>query len=297
MHLLCYCVYMPFPVRIAVIIPAGPRDDILDTLASVRQYTDSSRVIVVIDDTSGAHGDLAALSPGVTVLPPAAARPGTWGGLWIKVAAAYRWVLERYRPGLILRLDADALMLGPGLETVAEEAFARLPQAGLLGSYRTGPDGGPRDFSPVARQLRAETGPAGLRHPRLRAGLRGVLAAAREHGYTDGEHVLGCGYLHSFAAAGALYRGGWLDLPWLEPSRLGDDQIMSLLTVATGYQIADFGGPTDPLALKWRGLPAHPDRLIETGKLITHSVRSWESLTERQIRDIFAAARTSSRSR
>ena len=39
-------------VRIAVIVPAGPRDDVLDTLASVVHYTAASRVVVVVDDGS-----------------------------------------------------------------------------------------------------------------------------------------------------------------------------------------------------------------------------------------------------
>jgi hypothetical protein len=72
---------------------------------------------------------------------------------------------------------------------------------------------------------------------------------------------------------------------------LADDHLMSLLTVAAGFRIADFGGPEDPLALKWRGLPAHPAELLADGKLITHSVRSWDDLSERQIRSIFAEAR------
>jgi hypothetical protein len=67
---------------------------------------------------------------------------------------------------------------------------------------------------------------------------------------------------------------------------------MALLTRAAGYRIGDFGGPIDPLALKWQGLPAHPADLLNAGKLVTHSVRSWQDLTERQIRDIFAKERT-----
>lgn len=74
-------------------------------------------------------------------------------------------------------------------------------------------------------------------------------------------------------------------------SNLCDDHIMPLLTVAGGYRIADFGGPADPLALRWRGLPAHPLDLLAAGKLATHSVRSWADLDEQQIRAIFAEAR------
>jgi hypothetical protein len=292
---------MPTPVRIAVIIPAGPRDDIVDTLDSVVRYTDSaSRVIVVVDDTSGVHGDrdhIGSLSPDIAIIDPAPARPGTDGGLWIKVAVAYRWLLERYQPALIMRLDADAVVLGPGIETAAEAAFGPDPRVGLLGSYRVGPTGAARDFSPVARELRAETGLPGLRNPRLRAGLRHFIRLARQHGYEDGEHVLGCAYLHSLAAANKINQSGWFDQPWLQASRLCDDQIMSLLTVAAGYRIADFGGPQHPLALKWQGLPAHPADLLATGKLVTHSVRSWGDLSEQDIRGIFAAARASAHHR
>ena len=285
------------PVRIAVIIPAGPRDDIVDTLDSVVRYTDpASRVIVVVDDTKGAHGDrdhIASLSPDIAVIDPVPARPGTDGGLWVKVAAAYRWLLERYQPALIMRLDADALFLGRGIEAAAEAAFGQDPQVGLLGSYRVGPTGAPRDFAPVARELRAEIGLPGLRDPRLRTGLRRFTRLARQHGYEDGEHVLGCAYLHSLPAASKINQNGWFDQPWLEDSRLCDDQIMSLLTVAAGYRIADFGGPSGPLALKWQGLPAHPADLLANGKLVTHSVRSWGDLSEKEIRGIFASARAS----
>ncbi|HEY6275979.1 MAG TPA: glycosyltransferase, partial [Streptosporangiaceae bacterium] len=142
------------PVRIAVVIPAGPGDDIADTLASVLRYTDPSRIVVVVDDTSSAPEQ----APDVKVIKAGQARPGTQGGLWVKTAPAYRWILDNYEPEMVLRLDADAVILGPGLEEAAEQAFRRNPHAGLLGAYRVGPDGGRRDFGPAARQLRAETG-------------------------------------------------------------------------------------------------------------------------------------------
>ncbi len=285
------------PVRIAIIIPAGPRDDILDTLASVVEYTDPSRIIVVIDDT----GTLAArsahirdLSEDIVVIPPPATVPGILGGLWVKVAVGYTWLLERFRPGIILRMDADALMLGRGIEAAAEKAFASQPGVGMLGSCHVGPDGNPRDFSPVARILRAEENLRGLVHPRCRSRVRYYARLARQRGYVVGEHALGAAYIHSYQAAGFLHRMGWFNEPRLGPSRLADDHLMSMLTVAAGFRIGDLGGPEDPLALNWRGLPAHPSELLADGKLITHSVRSWGDLTERQIRSIFAEARATS---
>lgn len=281
------------PVRIAVVIPAGPRDDILDTLASVVEYTDPSRVILVIDDTGTPQcgAQIRGLSDDIAVIFPPAKAPGAYGGLWVKLAAGYTWLLERFQPRIILRMDADALILGKGIEAAAEKAFASHPSVGMLGSYRVDPDGNPRDFSPAARILNAEEGLRGLVHPRCRARIRHYARLARQNGYIPGEHALGAAYIHSSQAATHLYRKGWFDEPRLGPANLGEDHLMALLTVAAGFQISDFGGPDGPLALRWQGLPAHPSELLAGGKLITHSVRSWGHLTERQIRSIFAEAR------
>jgi hypothetical protein len=286
---------MKHQVEIAIIIPAGPRDDVVDTIASVVHYTEPSRIIVVIDDTSIQHNRInhaSILWTDTVVIPAPPRAPGTQGGLWVKLAAGYRWVLERYEPRMILRLDADALFIGRGLESRAAQAFASDPAVGLLGSYRIGPDGGARDPSWAARQLRIETGFRGLTHPKCRSSLRHLLNLGRAHGYVDGESALGGAYVHSYEAAEYIYRHGWLSQPWLASSKLGEDHIMALLTAAGGFRIGDFGGPADPLALKWQGLPAHPADLLTAGKLVTHSVRSWQNLSERQIRNIFAQART-----
>jgi hypothetical protein len=282
-------------VRIAVVIPAGPRDDVLDTLASVTHYTEAPRIVIVIDDKSvlGKNVNHArGLPVDTVVIPPPPGAPGTQGGLWVKLSAGYRWVLERYEPRMVLRLDADALLIGRGLEARAERAFSRNPGVGLLGSYKIGPDGGSRDASWAARRVRAEAGLRGLAHPKRRSSLRDCLDLARSHGYTDGESALGGAYIHSYEAAMSIYEHGWFSQPWLASSKLGEDHIMALLTVAAGYRIGDFGGPIDPMALKWQGLPAHPVDLLASGKLVTHSVRYWPGLSERQIRDIFAQART-----
>jgi hypothetical protein len=282
-------------VRSAVIIPAGPRDNIPDTLASVMHYTDPSRIIVVIDDTLVPSKKISSIRdscPDTVVKPAPPKALGTQGGLWVKLSAGYRWVLESYRPRMVLRLDADALLIGHGLEAKAEQAFAASPTVGLLGSYKSGPDGGLRDSSWAARRLRAEAGLRGLVRPKRRSCLRGYLHPARSHGYIDGESVLGGAYIHSYEAAARIYEHGWFSQPWLASSRLGEDHIMALLTMAAGYRIGDFGGPIDPLALKWQGLPAHPADLLAAGKLVTHSVRYWQNLSKQQIRGIFAEERT-----
>jgi hypothetical protein len=281
-------------VRIAVVIPAGPRDDVLDTLASVVRYSDVSRSIVVVDDGSELSRSperLKQFPEDVAIIKAPIGAVGGQGGLWVKLSAGYRWILERYEPQLILRLDADAVLLGSGLEAAAEKLFSERPDVGLLGSYRIGPDGKRRDFAPVARQLRGEMGLRGLRHPRCRSTLRRFFRLALAHGYVPGESVLGGAYIHNLEAARCLYEKGWLDQPQLAGSKLGEDHIMTMITKAAGYGVGDFGNPEGPMALKWRGLPADPHELLATGKLVTHSVRSWRQLTEQQIRNIFADAR------
>lgn len=282
-------------IRIGVIIPAGPRDDVVDTLASVVHYSDPSRKILVIDDTGFLHlkmDELRQLSPDIAIMPAPEAPPGTLGGLWIKVAAGYRWMLERYEPQIVLRLDADALIIGSGLEKRAEEEFARNPSIGILGACRIGPDGGRRDSAWAARRLRRDTGIFGLLHPQCRTAVRYFRDLAHQNGYVSGEAALGGAIIHPYDAVRNLYDRGWLDQPRLAASSLCDDHILSMLIMAAGYELEEFSRPGDPMALKQRGLPAHPEELLATGKLVTHSVRYWQDLKEKEVRDIFARARS-----
>lgn len=282
--------------RVAVVLPVGPDDaeGALDTLASALYYLSESRIIAVVDDTDG-HSDFGRrareLSPDIAVLPASPHCHGKLGELWVKQAAAYQWLLERYEPDVTLRLDADALIIGSGIEELAENEFASDARIGLLGSYRVRTDGTLRDWSWPARRLRIETGIRGLRYPSRLRHLRQLITLARRNGYVDGEHALGACYIHSLRAVDGIYAKGWFRESSLATSRLGDDHLMGLLTVAAGYRIADFGRPADPIALAWKGLPAHPEELLARKKLVTHSVRSLESLEEAQIRNFFREAR------
>ncbi|MQY02886.1 hypothetical protein ACRB68_09210 [Actinomadura sp. RB68] len=278
----------------AVVVPAGPADDAVDTVASVLTYLEDPVLVLVIDDTRGRRPEMArlrGLGAPVRVMDPPPAPKGTYGGLWLKLAAALRHAVERAEFDMLLRLDADALLLGPGIERAAGERFAADPAVGMLGSYRVGPDGGGRDWSYAARVLRRECGWRGLTRPRMRRTLRAVMAEARTAGYTPGEHALGAACIYRADLLHALYRRGRLDLPDLAASRAGEDHLFGLLTLAAGYRIGDFSGPGDPMALRWRGLPAAPEQLVAEGRLVTHSVRSYRDLDERQIREYFATRR------
>jgi hypothetical protein len=283
---------------LAVVIPAGPSDDVVDTVSSVLHFTTAPRFVLIIDDTGrDMRVALEALSSDVCVIPAPLRARGAHGGLWIKLAAGYRHVLENFSFDVLLRLDADALVIGEGVAKVASERFALDNRVGMLGSYRVGPDGGTRSWSDAAKTLKQECGVRGMKHPRMRELLRSLRSVAIKSGYVAGEHALGGAYLHSPSAVRALSERGWLNLPPLRHSHLGEDHLFALLTIAAGFGIADFGGPDDPFALKWKGLPSAPAELITRKKLVTHSVRSWGSLDEREIRAFFSEARCPSQSK
>jgi hypothetical protein len=273
--------------RLVVVVPAGPKDDAADTLRSVLYYTDPE-LLLVIDDTHGRGIGLD--DPRVVIFTPPSSPPGPFGGLWVKLAAAFRHVTDHAEFDLLLRLDTDALILGPGIAEAAAERFSRDPALGALGAYRVGPDGGTRDWKPAANMVKAELGLRGMRHTAARRRLRTLIAQAPE--YATGEHALGAAVVFRADMVREWSRRGMLDYPELGDCMLGEDHLFGLLTAAAGYRTGDFSGPDDPLAVRWLGLPAAPADLLAAGKLITHSVRSWENMGEGEIRAFFAAHRS-----
>jgi hypothetical protein len=280
-------------VQTVVVMPAGPADDIFDTLDSVLAYVAAPRAIVVVDDTGSAETNqrLKALHPDVHVIAAPRGAEGGYGGLLLKIGAGYEYARGHFDFEVLIRFDADALFLAEGAEAQAIRRFAEDPGVGLLGSYRLMFDGTPRDFSPVVSLLSRELKWGWLRHPRLWLSLVRYLRRARSHGYEPGEHCLGATYVHSPAAVAALVDGGHLTRPEFAASRLGEDHLMAMLTVACGYRLGDFATGDQPLAVRWQGLPDSPDRLLASGKAIVHSVRYWHDMDEGEVRAAFADAR------
>ena len=121
--------------RIGIVLPVGPSDGeaALDTLDSALHYADPSRIVVVVDDT-GEHGNFAkyaaVMSDDIAVIKAPPRAPGGYGGLWVKIAAGYRWMLERFAPEIILKFDVDALFIGNGLADCAIKKFSEDPKLG-----------------------------------------------------------------------------------------------------------------------------------------------------------------------
>lgn len=281
--------------RVVYLLPVGPGgDDYIDTLKSVMTWADPSRQIILLDDRGGVGDELRRAgvdAADIRVITAREAPSGAHGGLWWKVAGALEEALAQCRFEMLVRLDTDALLLGPGLEDVAEERFRADPALGTLGGFRVRSDGSRRDFSKAGRDLRREAGPLGRMLGRPAATLSELLALADAAGYEDGEHVIACVQVWRHATLAAFAESGWLGRDDLARSRCSDDFIFGAMVRAHGFVSGDLGGPGQPLAITWRGLPADPEEILADGALATHSVRTWGGRSEADNRAVFAAHR------
>lgn len=281
-------------VKVVILMPVGPGAEVSDTLESIAAYGDPSRAIVLIDNGGDLRERLQAdgtLTDDVHIVVSEPGARSLYGDLCRTISAGWRYCIENFDAEVFLRMDADALMLAPGSEDAAIARLSEVPEAGLLGSFRVRFDGAMRDMSGAARMIRSAIGlRRGLRDPSLRSFLRSRLAEAEEHGYAMGDHPQGAVCFLRPTAMRDIYDRGWFHQN-LRHAYICEDYVITIFMEAAGYSLEEFGRPGDPLAIKWIGLPAHPEEVLSWGSAIVHSVRSWEGMNERQCRAVFAEAR------
>jgi hypothetical protein len=286
-----------------VVIPvaAGAMDGarVADLLAALAAHEPLAADVLIVDDeprprswSAAAHGPAR-----VTVIPNPRRGRGipTLGGTTTATLAALAWT-HAHRPGAwVLRLDADALVIGPFVEAVQA---ALQPGDGILGSCHRTCNGDVRDVRAIAADVRRHTRPiwAWRRPPRrpwwVRPAdrhIRSVLLQARAAGYQPGEHCLAAGCAISAPLIAALDARGWLQDPrrWLH-ARLGDDMVLGAMSRACGLALRDLH---EVFGVTHRGLADSPAALCERGFAIIHSVKNDPAWSEEEVRAFFAAAR------
>ena len=281
--------------RLAVLVPVGPREDLgdlADTLDSVRAFTPADTLLLLLNDGARPAVHEVAARSGLTaeVLDLPGEGHGVVGGLTWTVARGLRRVLAHPEVDVVLRLDADALLVGPGVAAAARAAFLADPSVGALGSFDRLSTGEARDFGPAAWVLGEDLRSAGVRRPVWAVSLRRALRLARRHGYVDGEHALGT-QVFSRDCLRRLRRAGLLPPAGVRSSRLGDDQFMGLAVRAVGLLTADFATGRKPFGMRWQGLPGTPAELVAQGKLVVHSVKSHGDVDGEEVRAWFRARR------
>jgi len=90
--------------------------------------------------------------------------------------------------------------------------------------------------------------------------------------YRTFESALGGAYALSRPCLEAIGRAGYLSRH-PQGERIAEDVTFSLFVRSLGYEIHEFGGREQPLALAWRGLPMAKEEVIARQKKVVHSVK------------------------
>ena len=272
-------------------MPAGPGSwhGLGETIDSIEVYEDDDVKVVVMDDwTVDCRAPrVQARWPEVDVVRPPSPSPNAFL-LFPALAAAMRGILDRYDFEVLCKIDADALVTAPGL---IRGAIARLeadPSLGQLGCCRVHASGVPRDtfYERFAWTV------TGRWSPRTRRLLRSIEA----QGLDPLDSAQGGVYCVSRRALEVARVQGWLD--WRDPpgSLLGEDFLMSGIVQASGFRIASWGGPKDPIATTSRQLPLSLNDIVAQDKLAVHPVRrGLNGESEDEVRAFFRERREEAR--
>jgi hypothetical protein len=281
-----------------IVIPVGPTcklEYIIDTIDSIKSYIHCTYTIIISDDShdSAIQQRLQISHPDLIILKTTK-NYGKGLGLYTTLSNAYRYALDHFNFKALLRLDTDALMIGPGSENQIIEFFERNPSVGMAGRYVKGLqsadefgnvwiNGGRRPIVAIAKIFTKYY----LRHPFIYWRIRKLLFTAINEGYDLGEFVFGGAYAFSRLGLEKLRDNNLLPMDKVLGADMEEDHFFSLSMVSVGMRLADLASGDAPFACTWRGLPAHPQTILQANKKIIHSTRYWEEMKEDEIRKFF----------
>ncbi len=220
------------------------------------------------------------------------------GQLFCNIGKAIEYACDTYTFDVLLRMDADALIIGPRPQDDAIAYFKQHPSIGIAGGYEFNYHEervyqGPRGWWPQNAWVAYEAfNPLSLLVPNWYGFFfRQIVMRAVKNGYVIGHQINGGAFFYQYKCAMAIRAAGWLNHPKLARLALAEDQIATILTRAVGMGIGNFSQDDAPFAVDWSGLPASPTELLGRKKKITHSVKKWQDMTQPQIRTFFAESR------
>ncbi len=280
--------------RLAAVLPVSPGTEpafVADTLDAIAHYSSAPVRVILVDASGTGVGNSAARGREVLIV---SAPDDDWdAGRYQLLSRGFARALEEHFD-LLLRLDADATVIGPGWARAAWEQASADSSLGVLGNHLLGYDATPRN-SRAARAAfeRALSWRSLASAPGQRRFLSRLLGEAEAHGYQRGEHVAGgiCVYSHGVLAA--LRDADLLGRPELAHAGLAEDTVFGLLARSQGFVLRQFGTRFDhlPCAVRETGLPDSPETLLASGKSLVCSTRYSGARHEGEVRAVFAACR------
>lgn len=258
-------------MKCLVVMPVGPGFDpenITDSVEAFRHYMSDSTLLIVND--SGGLLDLPPYKNVHSVLPHFVG-PHCWGRVFANQVAA----VEQFEGDwdVLLRIDDDALIIGPDPHHDALAYFRANPGTGMIGAFRRRGDGTDKskDMEALGRtQLRQIASKSGLKSPRMSFALARLLRAKCKI-HDLGDNVTGGSFFLSKVAFRAILAHGTYHL--FARSFISEDMLFSTHVAAGGYRLGDFSDPTDPMAVNWLKLPMPPEELVRHGKKVVHSIK------------------------
>lgn len=258
-----------------------------DLLHSIETYVRCDYQLLAIDDasTDGSYEKL--LQRGIWT-----ARNPTKMGLWgldVTIRRAFYNAWRLFEAPLFVKIDPDALVIGPGLREALADAFAAAPNAGIAGTYRVDWDGSARDLSYWRERME-----------RVGRDFGRPLEMALGNGYQLGEGVQGGCYAVRHECVARMAELGFLDR-WTHPNvvrdrRVAEDSVMTMLAHAAGFSGIDVGGPGQAFGLWDKGLPMLPEELVRQKRVVTHSIK-YEDEDSLAVRAYFRTLRAAFRQR
>ena len=268
------------------LMSAGPgsRTELGEAIESIQHFEgDAAKIVVVDDATQDVRARLLRRDfPAVSVLHrriPSGGPPGMFG----LFASALAWSRERFTFDVLVKMDTDALVTGPGMAARAAEAFAADPGLGMLGTSVQRADGQRVDHSYHLWVVAHER--------RWSPAIRRLDDAARANGW-DGEQAHAGVVVFGREMLDRAARAGWLD--WRPPwwTLLQDDAAYGMITRAVGLRTGSWGGPGEPIASGQFLLPIDKQQVLDDGVLAVHTVRKGvNGESEAELRAFFREAR------
>jgi hypothetical protein len=280
--------------NLIVVTPIGPRCPvayILDNIESILFYTRGTcKIVLVVEPKSDEGREIKRHYPEVDVIESPKAYPKN-GGLFLKVSHAYKHVVEHYSFDALLRMDADALVIGPEPEREVIEMFRANPNIAIAGQYPLQYNGKPWNTRWGRKEILKAITWQLPRRPQGNFAILTLYLKAIKYGYKAGDMVFGGVCFLSEKFLTTLYAKGLLPYYDLGKCWLEEDHQFSLLAKAYGFQFGDLSSGDLPFACDWLALPASPQELFERGKKIIHSTRKWQDMKEDEIRAFFKQKR------